>query len=260
MREILEDAEAHIQDGYGRAQEHQKQKLPQRFYKEVSVGEVDGKFSVLLDGRTIKTPGKVSVTVPNVELAELVATEWRAVDKDIDPAKMPFTRLVNTTVEKGEETLEAVKAEIVSFAGSDLLVYRADTPRELVELQTKHWGGALDAFATRYDVSFNVVEGVMHQDQPAELQPRVSDILASYGVFSTFATMSITSITGSAILAIGLCEGLFSADQVLTTAYVDEDFQARQWGEDAEAIRMRAFKREDFDTAVKVLELLEQSN
>ncbi len=68
--------------------------------------------------------------------------------------------------------------------------------------------------------------------------------------------MSITSITGSAILGVGLNEGLFTPEQVLETAYVDEDYQAQQWGEDAEAQRMRAFKRQDFDAAVTVLSLI----
>ncbi|MCZ4272881.1 ATP12 family chaperone protein [Maritalea porphyrae] len=258
MREILEDAEAHIEDGYGRAQKHQKQQLAKRFYKQVSVGAVEGGFGVLLDGRSIKSPGKTLVKVPSQRLATLLAAEWDAQEKEIDPATMPLTRLVNTTVEKGEETLDAVKAEIVKFAGNDLLTYRADTPQELVDLQSKHWGGALDAFTRRYDVSFNVITGVIHQDQPPEVQARVGEIIAPYGVFGAFCTMLITSITGSAILSVGLAEGLFSASEVLKIAYVDEDYQASHWGEDAEAMRMRAFKRQDFDAAVKVLELVER--
>lgn len=256
MREILEDAQAHIEDGYGRAQKHQKQQLPKRFYKEASVGERDGGFAILLDGKNIKTPGKVNVVVPSEELANLVAKEWAAQEKEIDPATMPLTRLVNTIVERGNEALDDVKAEIVKFAGNDLLVYRADSPQELVDLQTKHWGGALEAFSKRYDVSFNAITGVMHQDQPAEVQARIGEIIAHYSDFEACSTMSITSITGSAVLAIGLKEGLFTPAQVLETAYVDEDYQAQHWGEDAEATRMRAFKRQDFDAAVTVLGLV----
>ncbi|MGJ8529307.1 ATP12 family chaperone protein [Maritalea sp.] len=259
MREILEDAQAHVEDGYGRAQKHQKQQLPKRFYKQVSVGELDGAYAILLDGRPIKTPGKVAVSVPNEELAKLIVVEWEAQEKEIDPATMPLTRLVNTIVEKGDEALEDVKAEIVKFAGNDLLAYRADTPADLVALQSKHWGDAMDVFAKRYDVSFNVIIGVMHQDQPPEVQARTAEIIASYDKFKAFCTMSVTSITGSAILAIGMTEGLFTPEQVLTTAYVDEDYQAKQWGEDGEAIRMRAFKRQDFDAANTVLELLSAS-
>lgn len=123
-------------------------------------------------------------------------------------------------------------------------------------MQTKHWGGALEAFSKRYDVSFNVITGVMHQDQPAEVQARIGEIIAHYSDFEACSTMSITSITGSAVLAIGLKEGLFTPAQVLETAYVDEDYQAQHWGEDAEATRMRAFKRQDFDAAVTVLGLV----
>jgi chaperone required for assembly of F1-ATPase len=256
MREILEDAQAHIEDGYGRAQKHQKQHLTKRFYKEVSVGTVENGFCVLLDGRPIKTPGKMIVQVPSQRLATLLGAEWAAVVGDIDPAKMPLTRLVNTTVEKGEETLDAVKAEIVKFAGNDLLAYRAEGPQDLVDLQSKHWDAALDAFSKRYDISFKVIIGVMHQDQPAEVQSRIGELVKPYGVLAAFSTMLITSVTGSAVLAVGLSEGLFTPEQVLTDAYVDEDYQSKQWGEDGEAIRMRAFKKQDFDAAVKVLELV----
>jgi len=256
MREILEDAEAHIEDGYGRAQKHQKQQLPKRFYKQVSVGPVADGFGVLLDGRPIKSPGKTLVHVPSQRLATLLAREWDAQEKEIDPATMPLTRLINTTVEKGAESLGAVKAEIVKFAGNDLLTYRADSPKELVDLQSKFWGGALDAFSKRYDVSFKVIIGVIHQDQPAEVQARVAELIESYGVFGAFCTMSVTSITGSAILGVGLAEGLFKPAEVLKAAYVDEDYQASHWGEDAEAARMRSFKRQDFDASVTVLEMV----
>ena len=51
MREFLEDAEAHREDGYGRAQAHAKRELPKRFYKDAAVQPMDGGYAVGLDGR-----------------------------------------------------------------------------------------------------------------------------------------------------------------------------------------------------------------
>ena len=52
MRDFLEDADKHRDDGYGRAQHHVKQQLPKRFYKDVGVGTVGDGFAVTLDGRS----------------------------------------------------------------------------------------------------------------------------------------------------------------------------------------------------------------
>ena len=253
MRDILEDAEAHREDGYGRAQKHQKQQLPKRFYKSVDVSEVEGLFQIELDGKPIKTPGKKTVRVPNAALAKSLAEEWEAQVEEIDPSKMPLTRLVNTSIERGDETIDAVKEEIVSFVGNDLLVYRADSPQELVDLQEKEWGGALKSFEDRYDLSFSVITGIMHQAQPKEVALRMNEVLSTYGVMSMFATMSLTSITGSGVLSVGLAEGLWDAEKVWELAYLDENYQAQQWGDDAEALRVRAFKRTEFDAALTVL-------
>jgi chaperone required for assembly of F1-ATPase len=253
MRDILTDAEAHREDGYGRSQKQQKQQLPKRFYKSVDVVEIEGNFLVQLDGKPIKTPGKNTVAVPSDKLAQMLKAEWEAQEKEIDPAKMPVTRLVNTIVERAAETLDAVKAEIVKFAGNDLMLYRADSPVELVELQEKQWGAALALFEKRYDVRFEPITGIMHKEQPAELATRLNEVLDRYGAFSSFATMLLTSITGSGVLAVGLAEDIYPVEEAWENAYLDENYQAQLWGEDAEALRVRKFKRTEFDAALAVL-------
>lgn len=260
MREILKEAEAHVNDGYGRAQEHAKQPLPKRFYKDVSTDEQDGQHRVLLDGKPIKTPGKKTVGFPAAALAQLVADEWAAAEEKIDPSKMPMTRLCNTIVESGEEYLSAVRAEIVKYAGSDLLFYRAAGPDSLVASQREHWDAALEVFEKQHGARFELAGGIVHVDQPADSLAKVEQIVAQYGLYSAFAAMSITSITGSALLSIGLREGHFDAEQVWAAAYVDEDYQASQWGEDDQAMLARAYKRKDFDVAVKLFDLLNRED
>ncbi|HEY8580881.1 MAG TPA: ATPase, partial [Beijerinckiaceae bacterium] len=45
----------------------------------------------------------------------------------------------------------------------------------------------------------------------------------------------MTTLTGSAILALAVAHGAMTAGEAWSAAHVDEDFQARAWGEDAEA-------------------------
>jgi chaperone required for assembly of F1-ATPase len=66
----------------------------------------------------------------------------------------------------------------------------------------------------------------------------------------------MTTLMGSALLAIAHAHGRISAEEAWAAAHLDEDFQISQWGEDAEAAHRRAHRRRDFDAAARVLETL----
>ena len=68
--------------------------------------------------------------------------------------------------------------------------------------------------------------------------------------------MSISSITGSGLLAIALRHGLLDAERVWTAAHVDEDFNISMWGEVEEITERRAKRRKEFDSAVRLLGLV----
>ena len=139
--------------------------LPRRFYKEVSVGS-EAPFQVLLDGRQIKTPKKRALVLPTRALAEAIAAEWRAQTDVINPARMPLTRSANTAIDAVADTLDDVADDIVAYAGSDLVCYRAETPEQLVEQQAEHWDPIVAWTNETLGVDFNVVFGIVHVAQP----------------------------------------------------------------------------------------------
>lgn len=257
MRDQLEGAFKHQDDGYGRAQHLNRVELPKRFYKSVDVVRDESGYSVTLDGRQVKTPGKkIPVVVQSLELAQAMAGEWAAQGEFIDPASMPMVRLINSAVESGEEMAPAFRAEIGKFAGNDLLLYRADSPQELVAEQEKSWDGALVKLARHFDVAFQPTIGIIHQKQPDSTLEKLDAALEGQGLHMLTALVSITGLTGSGLLAIALLHQLLSADEVWTAAHVDEDHQIRLWGEDEEAMERRAKRRTEFDVAVKVVDWL----
>jgi chaperone required for assembly of F1-ATPase len=87
---------------------------------------------------------------------------------------------------------------------------------------------------------------------PAKLEPHE---LEPEGPFRLAALHTITTLTGSAILALAL-EGASSADEAWAAAHVDEDWQIEQWGADAEAQARRAARRAEFDCAVRLLDFV----
>jgi len=257
MRDQLDDIQKHLNDGYGRAQHLNKVELPKRFYKEVAAGPVDGGFVVTLDGRGVKTPGKkLPVVVPAAAIATEMAKEWAAQQEFINPATMPMVRLINSAVESGEEMIPAFRAEVVKFAAGDLLLYRAEGPQELVSEQELVWDKALVTVARHFGVSFQPTMGVLHQPQPQSTLDRLAEALDGESLLVLTTLVSITGLTGSGILSIGLWHKLFTPDQVWAAAHVDEDFQISQWGQDEEAAERRAMRRVEFDTAVTVLDAL----
>ena len=65
----------------------------------------------------------------------------------------------------------------------------------------------------------------------------------------------ITTLTGSALLALALAKYALDAEAVWDAAHLDEDWQMTQWGRDELALARRNFRRSDFDAAVTVLRL-----
>lgn len=255
MRDQLEDIHQHRDDGYGRAQHLNRVELPKRFYKDVAAGPVDGGFVVTLDGRQVRTPGrKLPVIVPAAAIATTMAEEWSKQGEFIDPATMPMVRLINSAIESGEQSIPAFREEVIKFAAGDLLLYRAESPQELVSEQELAWDKALVTIARHFGVSFQPTVGIQHQPQPQATLDRLAESLVGENLFTLTALVSITGLTGSGLLAIGLWNKLFSPDLVWTAAHIDEDYQISQWGQDEEAADRRAGRRVEFDTAVAVLD------
>lgn len=257
MRDQLSDIYQHQNDGFGRAQHLNKVELPKRFYKEVAAGPFEDGFVVTLDGRPVRTPGKkLTVIVPAAAIATAMAAEWAAQGEFINPATMPTVRLINSAVESGNDLIPEFRAEIVKFAASDLLLYRAEGPSELVSEQELQWDKALVAVERHFGVSFTPTAGIIHQAQPQSTLDRLSEALEGENLFVLTSLVSITGLTGSGILGIALWHRLLTPDQVWSAAHVDEDYQISQWGEDEEASERRRKRRVEFDVAVAVLDAL----
>jgi chaperone required for assembly of F1-ATPase len=264
MREILEDLEAgnllSDPDPVRRAQLQSKIQLPKRFYKNVSVDERAGAFAVLLDGRPVRTPGRAVLALPNKAAALLVANEFDAQQIEINPMTMPVMRLANSVVDGVANDPGPVADEIVRFAGTDLLYYRAESPVALVERQAAVWDPVIAWASNELGQNFVLTSGIIHVEQPAASLAAVnSHIGLRSEPFRLAALHVLTTLTGSALLALAIEAHAISADAAWAAAHVDEDWQAEFWGADAEAEKRRAYRKSDFDGAVELLMALDQS-
>ena len=83
----------------------------------------------------------------------------------------------------------------------------------------------------------------MHQEQPREATAAFAVTLRKYDTPIELAALhTMTTLTGSAILALALAEGERSLEEVWALAHLDENWTAEQWGEDEDA-QIRTAKR-----------------
>ncbi|MEP3427167.1 MAG: ATP12 family protein [Roseibium sp.] len=236
-----------------RVRETSKRELPKRFYERAEHVEADGGFAIHLDGRPVKTPGKATLTVPTAVLGAAIAAEWDAQKKEIDPARMPLTRISNSAQDAVTEKFDEVADEITNFAGNDALCYRADTPESLVTSQRNTWDPVVDWAGELLGGRFVLIEGIIHGSQPDSLLTAFRARIGALTPLRLAAFHTATSLTGSALLALALLEGRLDTESVWTAAHVEEDFNIERWGEVTEATEIRAFKQKEFEAAALIL-------
>jgi chaperone required for assembly of F1-ATPase len=224
-----------------------------RFYKAAGVAETADGFAITLDDKPIRTPSGRPLVAPARDIADAIATEWDAQQETINPLTMPLTRFANSVAMIDQ--VEAVADDVAKYLQSDLLFYRAGHPQALVAREAAHWDPVLFWAADALGAHFILAEGIVHVRQPD------SAVAAARAAFpadpwSVAALHVITTLTGSALLALALLHGVLDQDQVWAAAHVDEDWNSEKWGVDEEVAARRAARLVDFNAAVTILKTL----
>ena len=254
MREILQDLFGNEPlDPVEAARRNMRPNLRKRFYTSAAAGE-GAPFPVLLDGRAVKTPAGGALAAPTRALAEAIAAEWDAQGERIDPATMPLTRLANAIIDGVAREPQPVIDEIAKYLGSDLVCYRADTPEGLVAKQAQHWDPIVTWARDTLGARFILSEGVVFVAQPEGAVAAARAAIPS-DPWRLGAAHVVTTLTGSALLALALAAGRLDAEAAWNAANVDEDWNMAQWGRDALALERRAVRFADMQAATTVLSL-----
>ncbi len=229
--------------------------LKKRFYKSVAVISNDDGFGIALDDRPIRTPSRQHLRLPTKELADAIAAEWSAQEIEINPVTMPLTRIANTVMDGVATAHGEVAADIARFAMTDLFCYRVNEPVELVERQKDTWDPVLAWVEDLLSVTFNLAVGVMPVTQDEEIEARIARRLASVSAFELAPLHIITTLTGSAVLALAIHGEHLNVDAAWAAAHLDEEWQVSQWGDDEEAAARREWRRQEMLSAARFLQL-----
>jgi chaperone required for assembly of F1-ATPase len=235
----------HTSKTAGAAEGRDRTARRKRFYAQAGVGAYDGGFALLLDGRVAKTPGNAAFVLPTAGAAEATAQEWAAQGEEIDFASMPLTRIAATAIDTVAAKMQATVAEIVKYAETDLVCYRADSPASLVRAEAEAWDPILAFAAQKLGAHFVVAEGIVFTPQPAAaiaaVRKQVEDVARGPAAPLALVCLSVmTALTASVLLALALAGRTISLDEAWRAAHVEEDHEIRLWGEDEEAMARRA--------------------
>jgi chaperone required for assembly of F1-ATPase len=226
--------------------------LRRRFYQRAEVEDAEDEFCILLDGRPVKTPARRTLAAPSRALAQQLAAEWDAQRDVIDPAKMPLTRLANSIIDGVIDAPSAVALEVERYLACDLVFYRAGGPAGLVMRQAKAWDPVLAWAREAMGARFLLAEGIVFVTQPAQALAAASSAIPKHP-WRLGAVHTITTLTGSALIAIALTHGALSVDAAWAAAHVDEDWNMEFWGRDELALEHRAARFSEMHAAAAVL-------
>ena len=213
-----------------------------RFWKEVTLEPTPLGQAVRLDGRPVKTPTGNALALPTQKMADAVVAEWEAVEKTLNPILMPVTGFANAAIDRIAPDHAGFAAAIAAYGETDLFCYRAAAGEALADRQAQIWDPWLHWAQGRYDISFVIVEGIMHQPQPAATLEILRGVVAARGAFE-LAAMAV-------IVRAGTPEDIWNA------ACLDEYWQEELWGADHWAQKNRSDREGEFMAAARFLDLL----
>jgi chaperone required for assembly of F1-ATPase len=228
-----------------------------RFYRDVAVAPGEQGHQVLLDGRPLRTPARHSFVVPTAPLAEAIAEEWREQGERIRPHAMPLTRLASTAIDRIPAQRQAAIEEVVAYADTDLVCYRAAEPFELVQRQQHAWQPMLEWLRETYGVRLAVTTSIRPVAQPPAARARLRRAIEDLGDWPLVGLHMATTALGSLVLGLGLLHGRLDAEAALAASLLDELFEIERWGRDVEAERRHQALRRDVSGAARFLASLQ---
>jgi chaperone required for assembly of F1-ATPase len=202
-----------------------------RFYKIVSTREDAEGFSILLDGKPVKMPGKKPLRVKNAALADALMQEWAAQKEHIVPHDMPLTQIVSTSLDRVAAERPAMTKSVLEYLDTDLLCYRAEEPPALAQKQAVTWDPHLAWFSQNFEAILLTTTKLEALTQPGKAHAAAQKFVTALDDDHFTVLQIITAVSGSLVLALAFTRGEVSAQQVFDATHVEEQYKATLYNE-----------------------------
>lgn len=225
-----------------------------KFYALVSHKHEEAGYSILLDGRPVKTAAKNVLLAPNEDIANAVVAEWAGQEEEILPDTMPLTQILNTKIDRITGARANLTPELLKFFNTDLLCYPAPGPEKLVVHQNALWSPWRDWFAGKFGKSLETTTGLGALTHPPELHDKIKDEVEAMNDDRFTIFQIATPLAGSIVLGLAFTQGAASADDLMKAAFTEEDFKSElyneeQYGPDPLTEKKRVASRRDLEAA-----------
>lgn len=203
-----------------------------KFYKLVSTRAADGGWRIELDGKPVRTPSGAILNAPSETLANLIAQEWIAQDKDILPDTMPLTQLLVTAMDRVRKERPDIQDTVLRYLDTDLLCYRATEPVALVKTEEAARDPWLRWFEKQYGVSLGTTTGLIALRHDDRAHAQAGQVVRALDLWSFTVLQMVVSVTGSLVLALAFVSGHAQDDDLLCALYVEEDYKSDIYNEE----------------------------
>lgn len=226
-----------------------------RFYTACSAVAVGMQWQVVLDARRVKTQGGRPQLVPSRALAEAMAGEWNAQWDEIDPSAFPLRDLADYAIDIVLPDPGKVADDLLRFAETDTLCYRAEPDEALGIRQREVWEPLISAIETRLGVNFIRLAGVIHRPQPSDAIAALRCEMLRLDAFELAALHTLASLAASLIVGLAAIDPAADPEALFAASNLEEDWQAELWGKDDAAIALRARRLAGFCEAARFVHL-----
>lgn len=224
-----------------------------RIYQTVDIAATEAGYEVVLDGKPLLTPAKNRLVVPGSALAESIAEEWRRQGDRLDLLSMGHTQLANTAIDRIPQRRPQIVGEIVNYAGTDLVCYRASEPDDLAQRQRAAWQPLVDWSAETLGARLTVTECILPVAQPKEAVAALLAAIEAHDDMRLAGLQAATAACGSVVIGLALASGRLDATQAFAAAQLDEIFQMELWGTEDEAAERQQRVRVEIEKTAEFL-------
>ncbi|MBI1327575.1 MAG: ATP12 chaperone family protein [Alphaproteobacteria bacterium] len=234
-----------------------------RFYKLVTISEEADGFSIVLDGKPVKTSLRNKLSAPNKALALAVMQEWAAQEDTIKPETMGLTQILTTAIDNVSAEIGSYQRAVLRYIDTDFLCYQAAEPVALVERQQKIWGGWRSVMAELVGAQLETTDTLKALEQDGAYHKWLTDYVTALEVMRLTVLQLVVSLSGSAILGVLLLEQKITADEIYGALMVEDNFKAEIYDEEKYGAapfqeKARASLRGDLEASERFLFLLEE--
>ncbi len=230
-----------------------------KFWKIVQVKKKSiNSYEILLDDKILRTPLKKKLIISNAKIAEEIYKEWNQDTNFIDTDNMIFYGIISTSIDKIYINRKLYIDDMLHFIDTDLICYRAENPDDLVRLQSKNWDPIISKVEKYINNKIAVFNGIMPVGQNKVIKNTITKSLTKFSDLEISVMHRITNITGSIFLALCVLKNDIIKKDVFELSYLDELWQAQNWGYEEEASRNRKKIKNELNRIVYFLDCLRQ--